>query len=76
MWRSFSSNSISVGDKKTSFTKKVIADALRSLRGGTLKDFLLTSLYALKEFSTIAFYSHAFPRIKKKYGISKRRGRG
>ncbi len=73
MWRSFASNNVNVGGEKTSFTKKVIADALRSLRGGTLKEFLLSTWYAAREFFTIAFYAHAFPRIRKKYGINKKR---
>lgn len=75
MWRSFSSNNVSVGDEKTSFTKKVIADVLRSLRGGTLKEFVFSTWYAAKEFLTIAFYAHAFPGVKKKYGISGKRRR-
>ena len=73
MWRSFSSNHVQVGDKKTSFTKKVIADALRSVSGGGFKDFFLSSWYAAKEFLLIAFYAHAYPGIKKKYGIRKRK---
>ncbi|MCH5198706.1 MAG: B12-binding domain-containing radical SAM protein [Oscillospiraceae bacterium] len=72
MWRSFSSNNINVGSIKTSFTKKVISDALKSLRGETLKSFVLSSVYAAKEFLIIAFYAHFFPGIKKKYGIKKK----
>ena len=40
---------------------------------GSLKEFILSTFYAAREFLTIAFYAHAFPRIKKKYGIRKKR---
>jgi len=73
MWRSFSSNNVRVGDTKTSFTKKVVTDALKSLWGGTLRDFILSSWYAAKEFLIIFFYSHFYPGVKKKYGIRKKR---
>ena len=72
MWRSFSSNNVRVGEKKVSFTKKVVSDALRALRGGSLKETVLSAWYAGREFLTIAFYAHAFPRIRKKYGIGKK----
>lgn len=73
MWRSFSSNNVRVGEKKMSFTKKVVSDALRSLRGGSLKELVLSSWYAAREFLTIVFFAHAFPGIRKKYGIGKKR---
>lgn len=73
MWRSFSSNNINVGGEKTSFTKKVIADALRSVFGGHFRDLFMSAWYAGKEFITIAWYAHAHPKIKKKYGIGKRK---
>ncbi|MBQ7639235.1 MAG: B12-binding domain-containing radical SAM protein [Clostridia bacterium] len=73
MWRSFTSNNISVGEEKTSFTKKVISDALHSIFGGNLKGFILSTWYAAKEFLLIAWYSHAHPKIIKKYGIKKNR---
>ena len=76
MWRSFASNSVRVGDKKTSFTKKVIEDALHAVFGGGFRAFVLSSLYAAKEFLMIMFYAHAFPKIKKKYGIQKRNKKG
>ncbi len=72
MWRSFSSHNINVGNKKTSFTKKVVSDALRSVFSGRLKGLFLSAWYAGKEFLTIAWYAHAYPKIKKKYGIRKR----
>ncbi len=73
MWRSFSSGNINVGGEKTSFTRKVITDALRSLRAGSLKALVLSGWYAVKEFSIIAFYAHAYSGIRKKYGISRRK---
>ncbi len=73
MWRSFASGNVNVGGEKMSFTKKVITDALKSLRAGTMKDFLFSTWYAVKEFSIIAYFSHAYPGIKKKYGIQKKK---
>lgn len=73
MWRSFLSNNVKVGNTKTSFTKKVIADALKSLRGSTLKNFIFSSFYAAKEFLTIACYANFYPGIKKKYGIKRKK---
>ena len=75
MWRSFRSSDVHVGEEKTSFTKKVIVDALKSLRGGSLKELILSSWYAAREFLMIAWYAHAYPGIRKKYGISKKRRR-
>ncbi|MBQ6021469.1 MAG: B12-binding domain-containing radical SAM protein [Clostridia bacterium] len=75
MWRSFSSGHINVGGKDASFTKKVISDAFKSLRSGTLRDFLRSTWYAVKEFSIIAYFAHAYPGIRKKYGIPGRRAR-
>ncbi len=72
MWRSFASNGVRVGKKKMSFTKKVASDALRSLRSGTLKELIPSTWYAAREFLTIAFYAHAFPSVRKKYGIGKK----
>lgn len=72
MWRSFTSNGVRVGKKKMSFTKKVASDALRSLRSGTLKELIPSTWYAAREFLAIAFYAHAFPSVRKKYGIGKK----
>ncbi len=69
MWRSFTSNNIAVDSKRSSFTKKVITDALKSVRGGDLKEFLLSTGNAGMEFLRIFYYAHAHPKIRKKYGI-------
>ena len=69
MWRSFASNNISVGGKRSSFTKKVIADALKSVKSGSLKEFALSARSAGTEFLRIFYYAHAHPKIRKKYGI-------
>ncbi len=69
MWRSFRSDNIAVDGKKTSFTRKVIADALKSIRGGDLKSFLLSTWSAGMEFMRIFWYAHAYPGIRKRYGI-------
>ncbi len=73
MWRSFASNNVSVGEEKTSFTKKVILDALKSLHSRSVEGFFRSVWYAGKEFSIIAWYAHTHPKILKKYGIRKKR---
>lgn len=69
MWRSFLSNDVNVDGKKSSFTKKVILDALRSVKSGDIKSFILSAWSAATEFLQIFYFAHAYPKIKKKYGI-------
>lgn len=69
MWRSFTSNDIAVDGKKTSFTKKVIVDALKSVKSGDLFVFLMATWNAGLEFLRILFYAHAYPKIRTKYGL-------
>ena len=68
MWRSFASNNITVDGKKSSFTKKVVVDALRSVKSGNLLFFPFAAWNAGIEFLRIWFYAHAYPGILKKYG--------
>lgn len=69
MWRSFLSNNIKVDGKRNSFTKKVITDALKSVKNGTLKAFILSTWSAGTEFLRIFRYAHFYPGIRKKYGM-------
>ena len=69
MWRSFTANNIAVDGKKTSFTKKVIVDALKSVKSGDLFVFLMATWNAGLEFLRILFYAHAYPGIREKYGV-------
>ncbi len=69
MWNSFLSNNVSANGKRTSFTKKVITDALKSIKGGNLKSFIHSMWSAAMEFLHIFFYAHAYPNIQKKYEL-------
>ena len=69
MWRSFLSNNIKVDGKRSSFTKKVVTDGLKSVKTGNLKEFIMSTWNAGLEFLRIAWFANAYPKIKKKYGI-------
>ena len=69
MWRSFLSNNIKVDGKRSSFTKKVITDGLKSVKTGNLKEFIASTWSAGTEFLRTGWYANAYPKIKKKYRI-------
>lgn len=69
MWRSFLSNDILEKGKKISFTKKVITDALKHIKSGNLRSLFLSVRSSAMELFHIFFYAHAYPDIRKKYGI-------
>ena len=68
MWKSFTAEDVP-GTKKHDFTKKVIADALMSVKTGDLPSFILSTYIAGVEFLKALYYSHFFPEIMKKYGL-------
>lgn len=68
MWRSFTAEDVP-GTEKHSFMKKVIVDALRSIRTGDFLSFIVSTYIAGTEFIKVLFYSHCFPRIIKKYDL-------
>ena len=69
MWRSFLANDIKVDGKRSSFTKKVVTDGLKSIKTGNAKEFVLSTWTAGLEFLRIAWFANAHPKIKKKYGV-------
>lgn len=69
MWRSFTAKDIP-GTKSYSFTKKVIVDAVKSVRSGDFISFVLSSFNAFFEFLGMAYYSHCFPSVREKYGLN------
>ena len=69
MWRSFLANDLKVDGKRSSFTKKVVRDGLKSVKTGNLKEFVASTWNAGLEFVQTAWYANAYPRVKKKYGI-------
>ena len=69
MWRSFLANDIKVDGKRSSFTKKVVTDGLKSVKTGNLKEFVASTWNAGLEFLRTAWYANAYPKVKKKYGI-------
>lgn len=72
MWRTFVSGDASTG-KGDSFAKKVVTDAFRSMTGGDLRNFIVSTFFSGMEFLNIVFYAHAFPSIKKKYNLKRRK---
>lgn len=70
MWRSFTAKDIP-GTKKYSFAKKVITDALKSVKTGEILSFIFSTYSAGMEFIKTAYYANFFPKIKKKYGINR-----
>lgn len=70
MWRSFTATDIP-GTKKFGFAKKVVTDALKSVKTGDFISFVFSTYAAGLEFLKVAYYSHFYPSVKKKYGLDK-----
>ena len=70
MWRSFTAKDVP-GNSNYGFARKVITDAVKSVRTGDFLSFVLSTLYAGTEFLEIFFYSHFLISLKKKYGLDK-----
>lgn len=68
MWRSFTATDVP-GTEKFGFAKKVITDALKSVKTGDLVSFIFSTAVAGIEFLKVFFYSHFFPSVKKKYQL-------
>ncbi len=73
MWRSFSAKDISENTGSFSFAKKVITDAIKQVKRSTLKDFIMSMISSGMEFLSVVYYSHAYPSVKKKYNIGKKK---
>lgn len=70
MWRSFIATDVP-GTEKFGFAKKVITDALKSVKTGELVGFIVSTYSAGIEFLKTAYYANFFPQIKKKYNINR-----
>ncbi|MBQ8027862.1 MAG: cobalamin-dependent protein [Clostridia bacterium] len=70
MWRSFTANDVP-GTEKFGFAKKVITDAIKSVKTGDFVSFVFSTAVAGIEFLKVFFYSHFFPSVKKKYDLNK-----
>lgn len=68
MWKSFTATDVP-GTEKFSFAKKVIVDALKSVKTGNLISFTVSTFFAGVEFLKVSYYSHFYPSVKKKYGL-------
>lgn len=68
MWRSFTATDVP-GTEKFGFAKKVITDALKSVKTGDLVSFIFSTAVAGIEFLKVFYYSHFFPAVKKKYQL-------
>ncbi len=68
MWQSFTANDVP-GTENFGLAKKVITDAFKSIASGNFIGFTISTFNAGREFLKTAFYAHAFPKIKKKYGL-------
>lgn len=69
LWRSFTARDIP-SNGNYGFAKKVITDAIKSIRTGDFLSFVLSTFYAAAEFVKVFFYSHFFVSVKKKYGLN------
>ncbi len=68
MWRSFIASDVP-GTEKFGFAKKVITDALRSVKTGDFINFVVSTFFAGTEFLKIFYYANFFPAVKRKYHI-------
>jgi len=69
MWRSFWSPDLTSNSNSHSFAKKVIVDALKSVKSGNIADFIVSTCYSGTQFLSIMFYGNMFPKTLKKYNI-------
>ncbi|MBE6746541.1 MAG: B12-binding domain-containing radical SAM protein [Ruminococcaceae bacterium] len=69
MWRSFTATDVP-GTEKYGFARKVVTDALKSVKTGEFIGFIASTFSAGMEFLKIMFYANFFPHIKKKYGVN------
>lgn len=69
MWRSFTASDVP-GTKRYGFARKVITDALKSVKTGEIVGFVVSTFTAGMEFLKIMYYANFFPAIKKKYKIN------
>lgn len=68
MWRSFTAKDVP-GTENFGFAKKVIVDALKSVKTGDFISFVVSTYMAGVEFLKTAYYANFFPAVKKKYGL-------
>lgn len=68
LWNSFFADDVPETEK-FGFAKKVIGDALKSVKTGELISFITSTYFAGMEFLKIAYYAHFFPGVKKKYNL-------
>ncbi len=68
MWKSFTAKDVP-GTGKFQFAKKVIIDALKSVKTGDLISFIVSTWFAGIEFLKNLYYSHMFFSVKKKYNL-------
>lgn len=68
LWRSFWATDVP-NTENFGFAKKVVADALKSVKTGEFISFTVAAFFAGIEFLKIAYYATFFNSIKKKYGI-------
>lgn len=68
LWKSFFANDVP-NLEKYGFAKKVITDAIKSIKTNEFISFVASTYFAGIEFLRVAYYSHFFPGIRKKYKI-------
>lgn len=64
LWNSFFADDVP-GTEKLGFAKKVVADAVKSIKTGELISFIVSTYFAGMEFLKITFYANCFPNIRK-----------
>lgn len=71
MWKAFSGKKIIPSDKPFEFARETIVEGLQSIAKNSPLYFIVNGFCAFKEFIYTLWYSHAYPGIKKKYGLKK-----
>ncbi len=67
-WKDFIGRD-SVQQERYGILKKMANDAFNRMFRHGLSGFLFGTYVSVKQFCTVFFYSHFFPRIKKRYGL-------
>ena len=68
-WQSFTNKQ--KGPTQNNFILAKALDTLIHFAEGNAKDAIMNVFHAGKTFLSVLFYSHAYPKIKKKYGLNK-----
>ena len=70
IWKSFTNKTAVNNDKPFEFARQTILNGLSFISKKGILSFFGNGFAALNEFLYVFYYSHMFPKIRKKYGLN------